>query len=453
MKHVFLLDATRHMGLVQSLIGSAQAYTSQFQPEVVEWYSKPQQAADFKQAGLQVHVMSASSAWSAIESRLKELAQDSSDELLFHVLSYDPIVVQSAAALNSQNLAVSALSLATISRKDGITKRTAAVLTPRPEPPLTLSEGIQATKKLLDRLGATSPGKAIKQSMLRKLLAQEDPRFAYNGTDLVSRTLISDVVSDGMRKDWLQRFRLENQTGTERLYLTTSNVGGGDQPVSALPRVASVGDAISTTPLLPTPSAKTEPDDKGRRRTEQMISCLKKRRIYSPKTIRDYIFKSLKETTTQSTLIPLSASQLNRQVCTTAQVQAKADGIAFDYWYAASDAVLEMMFAAGVLLDENKQPIRPSLQARGTRVHGIVPDFEDRCEAFLLEYLIKSLQDITQRDRTALAHALFKVDPKQKSIFDMQDRVDELLVQLQGAVHENDDGILVFKTRTLAAVS
>jgi len=93
----------------------------------------------------------------------------------------------------------------------------------------------------------------------------------------------------------------------------------------------------------------------------------------------------------QPNLIHLSASQLVRQVCTTAEKQATADGVSFKYWYAASDASFEMMLRAGILLNEDHKPISPGIGSLGTKVHGISPDFADRCEMFLLEFLIKTL--------------------------------------------------------------
>jgi hypothetical protein len=451
LKHVFLFDATRHIGLVQSLIGSAQTYTSQFQPEAVEWYAKPQQASGFREAGVQVHVVSGPAAWPAIESRVKELATNGGVDSVFHVLSYDPLVIQSAAGLNGPDLAVSALSLATFSRKTG-TERRPVLVPSNAACPLTLVEAVSATKRMLERRGAVSPNTAIKQSFLRKLLGAEDSRFFLDFADPGSRTLITDIVSEGLRSGWLQRFRLENKTGTERLYLAAQAA------TAAIPPTPAASPELTTAahPTMPSSLPEVAPagaaglKDKGRQRTDQMIHCLKQRRIYSPKTIRDYVFVALREATKQSLLMPLSASQLNRQVCSNAETQAKAAGVAYDYWYAASDALLEMMLGAGVLLDEKSQPIRPGLQARGTKVHNVAPDFEDRCEMFLIQHLVKGLGDVSQHDRTALAHALFKVDPKQKSIFDMQDRVDELLVKLQDRVCERDDGIFVLDTGQLA---
>jgi hypothetical protein len=269
-------------------------------------------------------------------------------------------------------------------------------------------------------------------------------RLALNPADFASRTLISDVVNDGIRNGWLQRFKLDNKSGTERIYLAVAST---PTPVQ-LPQVPA---QISSPQVAPA----TQDKDKGRERTLEMIAALKHRRIYTGKQIRDYIFTALRSAMEQPNLIPLSTSQLVRQVCSAAEAQAKADGVSFTFWYAASDASFEMMLHAGVLLDENGKPIPSGIGSRGTKVHRIVPNFEDRCEVFLLEFLIKTLGNISSHDRTALAHSLFKVAPDKKSIYDMQDWVDELLVMLQDRISESEDGVFVVdkQQRAFSAVS
>ncbi|SRR6266404_4807861 len=455
LKHVFLFDATRHIGLAQSLLGSAQTYTSQFQPEVVEWFVRAPQAQAFRTGGADVHVVTAATSWPPIESRIRELAANGSADCNFHVLSYDPVVVRSAAGLNDPQLAISALSLTALAGKfpdrklATITAQSTSV-SPGSSTP-DLAEAIAITKRVLGRRRAMSPDTAVKQSYLRRLLVDEDIRFTLNPADFASRTLISDVVNDGVRNGWLQRFKLDNKSGTERIYLAVSSVPALTEPPQA-PTLLNTAQANGHEPVTE-PAAENKQKDIGRERTSEMINTLKHRRIYSGKQIRDYVFRALRSATEQPNLIPLSASQLVRQVCSSAEGQAKSDGVSFEYWYAASDASFEMMLHAGILLDEHGKPIPPGIGSRGTKVCSIAPDFEDRCEMFLLEYLIKTLGNVTSHDRTALAHALFKVAPDKKSIYDMQDRVDELLVKLQDRISESDDGTFVVDKCTLAAVS
>ncbi len=198
LKHVFLLDATRHIGLVQSLLGSAQTYMSQFKSEAVEWFVRPQQAQEFRTGGAEVHVIAAATAWPAIESRIRELAANGSADCNFHVLSYDTMVVRSAAGVNDPQLAISALSLSALARKSPDRKLTVVNAQSVPVTPgigtPSLAESIAITKRVLEKRHAVSPDTAVKQSYLRRLLASEDGRLALNPADFTSRTLISDAL-------------------------------------------------------------------------------------------------------------------------------------------------------------------------------------------------------------------------------------------------------------------
>jgi hypothetical protein len=100
------------------------------------------------------------------------------------------------------------------------------------------------------------------------------------------------------------------------------------------------------------------------------------------------------------------------------------------------------MLRAGVLLDENAVPVKPGIHARGPAVSNVTADLEKTCEYFLLELLIQQLADITDHDRTALAHALLKVSPSQRSRDDLMDDIDRLFYDLRERIFENGEGIL-----------
>jgi hypothetical protein len=107
LKHVFLFDATRHIGLAQSLLGSAQTYTSQFQAEAVEWFVRPQQAQAFRASGADVHVVTASTAWPAIESRVKELrltAPRTAIFMFFRTIQWSCELLRDSMILNSRSV-------------------------------------------------------------------------------------------------------------------------------------------------------------------------------------------------------------------------------------------------------------------------------------------------------------------------------------------------------------
>src|SRR5262249_49234137 len=144
---------------------------------------------------------------------------------------------------------------------------------------------------------------ALKQSHLRALLASRDRRAYKNPRDLRSVELISQVVTDGLNKGWLKQSRIGYQTGTERIWLGQAD--SAEQLSSAASQNLSVQPSskaedkvlsiLSSTASTPAESTSEVPDDKGRRRTQEMIDQLKARHIYSPKAIRDYIFEALQE--------------------------------------------------------------------------------------------------------------------------------------------------------------
>jgi hypothetical protein len=438
---VFLIDVTRHIGLVQHVVGAAQAYASQFNPEIIEWFIKPGQASAMSVDGTQLHRISyGASPWLSIKARIESLAANGSSDLFFHVLSYDGPVLGEAARFGNATVAVSSLCLSTLKTA----KEEAA---PQKTPPstsqsATLDEWINLSKRALAENHYDSPERALKQLFLRPLLAKYDLRARKNPYDPNSALLISNIVSDGLSKGWLGRSRQNEKSGTERIWLA----GKESIPTPSTPPEAGVTIAPSSSNVQPSaepPVTEVTPVEKGHKRTVQMQECLKHRFVYSPKLIRDYIFAALRSRMGELPTKPVSVSQLLREAGTEAEKSAVSENVTFEHWPSALSGVLENLVAAGAFLDEKTKRIQPGPQARGTKVHEIVADFEDACEAYLLEYLISALGDVTwPTDRTAVAHALFKVGPSRKEVYELQERVDELLVRLQDRVVEKSNGRL-----------
>jgi hypothetical protein len=438
-KHVFLIDVTRHIGLAQQVVTAAQAYASKFKPELTEWFIKPAQAAGLDLEGASLHrVTDGTSPWFSIKARIDALASNGAADWVFHVLSYDGRVLGEATKLNGPALTISSLSL--VALKDSVAPGTAEPRTLSPVPvhsrSIPLAEAIELTKRLLAERGYTTAERPLKQLFLRKFLEAEDPRAKKNFYDPASISLISGIVRDGLSKGWLAQSRQDGKSGTERIWLVTG-------PIPAPPPKIEAPAAVVPTPgteILPPAAA-----EKGHERTVQMQACLKKRFVYSPKLIRDYIFAALPaDGGDDLSQHPMTVSQLVREASGKAEQAAAADKVDYKFWPVAANSVLENLLAAGVLLDEKKDTIKPGPAARGTKVHGLKPDFVDACEAYLLEYLVQNLGDITwPRDRTAIAHALFKVGPSRKEVYELQERVDYLLVRLRDRVVEKEGGLLV----------
>jgi sulfur transfer complex TusBCD TusB component (DsrH family) len=99
------------------------------------------------------------------------------------------------------------------------------------------------------------------------------------------------------------------------------------------------------------------------------------------------------------------------------------------------------MLRAGVLLGVRGNRVIAGCAAQAARVTALAADFRDATEAFLLEFLITALADVTARDHIALAHALFRQFDPGIPVADLEDRVVGLLAKLSDHVILGEDGI------------
>jgi hypothetical protein len=177
------------------------------------------------------------------------------------------------------------------------------------------------------------------------------------------------------------------------------------------------------------PPETTPPDSSPRfARSAEMVACLRRALLYSEKRPRDRLFDAIEAVVGRSAV--LTVLRLTRASAAAAGAAAQRSGFAFGNWDVASRAVVNAMLGAGVLLDGAGRPILPGVAAPAAIVDRLGPDHRDRTEAFLLEFLIRSLGDVTVRDHTALAHALFRQFDKTVSRDEMEHRVVFLLARL-----------------------
>jgi hypothetical protein len=188
---------------------------------------------------------------------------------------------------------------------------------------------------------------------------------------------------------------------------------------------------------------QTAPGAQNSARSLQMINCLRDRFIYSEKRARDMVFCAVEEIlrggSTGSRCLILS--RLMREAANNARREAQQTGFEFSNWDTTSRAVINAMLAAGVLLTHNETRIPTGVAALGTAIAGLKEDYRDRTEAYLLEFLIRNLGDVSARDHKALAHALFRQFDRSIPMDDLEDRVAILLATLDGRVTLRDDGM------------
>jgi hypothetical protein len=169
-----------------------------------------------------------------------------------------------------------------------------------------------------------------------------------------------------------------------------------------------------------------------------MIDCLRQHLLYSEKRARDLLFQAIQSTLSDTG--PLILTRLTREGANRARQEAENVGYEFTNSETVSKAVVRSMLFAGVLLGKEGDPIPPGIAAWGTEVAALEAEFEDITEAYLLEFLIRKLGDVTTRDHTPLAHALFRQFDRSVPIEDLKDRVLVLLARLADRVVLREDG-------------
>jgi len=163
-------------------------------------------------------------------------------------------------------------------------------------------------------------------------------------------------------------------------------------------------------------------------RSGQMVECLRRELLYSEKRPRDLLFGAIDELI--ATRPAMIVSQLTREAALLARKTAEESGFDFENWETTSKAVMRAMLMAETLLTVEGTTISPGITAQAALVGGVREEYRDLTEAFLLEFIIRRLDDVTTRDHTALAHALFRQFDPRVSRDELEDRVVILLARL-----------------------
>jgi hypothetical protein len=174
-----------------------------------------------------------------------------------------------------------------------------------------------------------------------------------------------------------------------------------------------------------------EPRSANRRftRSGQIVDCMRRELLYSEKRPRDFMFAAIDELLHEPGRDATILSRLTRDATARARRRATVAGVEFGNWDTAGKAVVRAMLGAGALLTPRGEVIPPGVEALATPVGSARETFRDLTESFLLEFVIGRLGDVTVRDHTALAHALFRQFDPNVSMADQEDRVAILLAR------------------------
>jgi hypothetical protein len=173
-------------------------------------------------------------------------------------------------------------------------------------------------------------------------------------------------------------------------------------------------------------------------RSREMADCLRRELLYSEKRPRDTVFRTIEQILVEQdrTGDHRILSRLTRDAIARAAQNASSASVR---WDVMGKTVVKAMVGAGVLLTPKGEPIPAGIAAPATPVATVRDQFEDITEAFLLETLIRRLNDVTIHDHRALAHALFRQFDRSVPLDDLEDRVVMLLARLSNRVDLDGD--------------
>lgn len=183
------------------------------------------------------------------------------------------------------------------------------------------------------------------------------------------------------------------------------------------------------------------------------MNCLRESFLYSEKRARDILFRAIEGILTSASVqgVTLILSKLTREAASRAQRDAQETDFTFSNWDTASKALINAMLGARVLLTEDGVEVSAGIGAQATPITGLKKDYQDLTEAFLLEFLVRKLGDLSTRDHKALAHALFRQFDPRVLIEDLEDRVVVLMATLAYRVILLEDGRYAMRSVAVAS--
>ena len=174
-----------------------------------------------------------------------------------------------------------------------------------------------------------------------------------------------------------------------------------------------------------------------------MIHCLRESLLYSEKRPRDMLFEviegALESKGADET--PLTVCRLTRVMADRVRLSAARSGFEFSNWHIASRAVMNAMIHAGVLLTDDDVVIPAGVAAQAARILRVKRGYKDLTEAYLIEFLIYKLGDVSLRDHRVLAHVLFRQFDPAISMADLEDRVSLLIASLADRITISIEGV------------
>jgi hypothetical protein len=164
--HIFVVDISRHIGEAEQLVSAVLRQMQPYSGSTSLWYVRANQASP---PGLST--LPRVNAEPPATTICNHIHQNSANGSVFHVLSYDPVVLRAASDLNSDSAIVIPTHIRSFAYPDGGTAPRPSTTEGSPNssdaPPLSHEEGVELAKQILRNGNYTSQDTPLLQSRLR----------------------------------------------------------------------------------------------------------------------------------------------------------------------------------------------------------------------------------------------------------------------------------------------
>jgi hypothetical protein len=449
------VDIRKHRGDSGFAVELVRCFSSRFTGAALDWLVRPNQAHLIPPEPVLGTADEFDKSWGPrLRDRLVQSAHEDQDATggAFLVLSYDNFLLNEVKTANTSSIPLTAIHISDLFKmgvhRDARIKqiRPSALsqahpqslrtgwagprsterslfLNFNPKPsgsPLSLAEAEQLAKKVLRNGGYFSSEIALPQKDLRPRMAALDLRAARQFGDPASETLITTLVDSGLQEGWLRRFRrLPGRTGTEMLYLIENARSTATLPITSteshlpveIPHRAATTSASPNTELpasletsdhcAAVPADAGDKRKKHPNRATDFEAILSKSRIGAMPESRERALEAVAAIITENQGPALPLLELFRRAITRAKEASEREGYSVERnWPVVQLCMKRLMLWAGVLLDQEGQPITDKIGSNAKEVSTLADDFRRLCEAFLVEHLIEKSGGINYDDET-----------------------------------------------------
>lgn len=208
----------------------------------------------------------------------------------------------------------------------------------------------------------------------------------------------------------------------------------------ALP--VNVNPADRLQEAVPTVAAKSETIEPEKYpRSREMRTSVQKAKLFNEKPIRDLLFKTVKGIVGREQHLQLSALRriLADESFTESQFSDKVKWDGQVYFFC------RLLLFSGTFVDARGDALSHGASADGTEVHDIRTTLEDDAEAYLIEYIIRDLGNVTEFEHTPLAHAVLRQFDTALEMGKLKDRVAFLISKVSERLTLDESGVYVHR--------